>query len=28
MTYLRGFRMIASWGQNECEYAFIIKTDR
>lgn len=28
MTYLRGFRMTASWGQNECEYAFIIKTDR
>jgi hypothetical protein len=28
MTYLRGFRMTASWDQNECEYAFIIKTDR
>lgn len=26
-TDLRGFRMIASWGQNECEYAFIIKTE-
>ena len=24
---IRGFRMIASWGENECEYAFIIKTD-
>lgn len=24
---LRGYRMIASWGANECEYAFIIKTD-
>lgn len=24
--YLRGFRMIASWGENECEYAFVIKT--
>jgi len=24
---LRGFRMIASWGENECEYAFVIKTD-
>ena len=23
---IRGFRMIASWGENECEYAFIIKT--
>ncbi len=22
----RGFRMIASWGENECEYAFVIKT--
>jgi len=21
---IRGFRMIASWGENECEYAFII----
>lgn len=28
MTYFRGFRMTASWGENECEYAFIIKTDR
>lgn len=24
---IRGFRMVASWGQNECEYAFVIKTD-
>lgn len=24
--HIRGFRMIASWGENECEYAFIIKT--
>lgn len=24
---IRGFRMIASWDKNECEYAFIIKTD-
>ena len=23
---IRGFRLIASWGENECEYAFIIKT--
>jgi len=23
----RGFKMIASWGENECEYAFIIRTD-
>lgn len=23
----RGIRMIASWGENECEYAFVIKTD-
>jgi hypothetical protein len=23
---IRGFRMIASWGENECEYAFVIKT--
>ncbi len=23
---MRGFRMIASWGENECEYAFIIKS--
>ena len=22
-----GFKMIASWGENECEYAFIIRTD-
>lgn len=26
-TDIRGFRMVASWGENECEYAFIIKTD-
>jgi hypothetical protein len=26
-TDIRGFRMIASWGENECEYAFIIRTD-
>ena len=25
-TDIRGFRMIASWGENECEYAFVIKT--
>ena len=24
---IRGFRIIASWGDNECEYAFIIRTD-
>lgn len=24
---IRGFRVVASWGQNECEYAFIIRTD-
>ncbi len=24
---LRGYRMTASWGANECEYAFIIQTD-
>lgn len=23
---IRGFRMIASWGENESEYAFVIKT--
>jgi hypothetical protein len=23
----RGFRIIAAWGENECEFAFIIKTD-
>lgn len=23
---IRGFRMIAYWGENECEYAFVIKT--
>ena len=26
-TNIRGFRLIATWGQNECEYAFIIRTD-
>lgn len=26
-TDIRGIRMIASWGENKCEYAFIIKTD-
>lgn len=26
-TDIRGFRMIAAWGENECEYAFIIRTD-
>lgn len=25
---LRGFRMIASWGDNECEYAFVIKANK
>lgn len=25
-TDLRGFRMTAAWRENECEYAFIIKT--
>ena len=25
-TYLRGYRIIASWGENECEYGFIINT--
>lgn len=23
---IRGFRMVASWEENECEYAFVIKT--
>lgn len=23
---IRGFRVIASWGENECEYAFVIKS--
>jgi hypothetical protein len=22
----RGYRMIATWGENECEYAFVVKT--
>jgi hypothetical protein len=26
-TDIRGFRMIATWGENECEYAFVIRTD-
>ncbi|MCB2291349.1 hypothetical protein LGK97_16605 [Clostridium sp. CS001] len=26
-TDIRGFRMIATWEENECEYAFIIRTD-
>ena len=26
-TDIRGFRMTANWGENECEYAFIIRTD-
>lgn len=26
-TYNRGFRMTATWGENECEYAFMIRTD-
>jgi len=26
-TDIRGFRMIAKWGENECEYAFIIRSD-
>ena len=26
-TDIRGFRVIASWGQNECENAFIMRTD-
>jgi hypothetical protein len=25
---IRGFKMIASWGDNECEYGFIIKTGK
>ena len=25
-TDIRGFRMIASWGENECEYAFVVRT--
>lgn len=24
---VRGFRLICTWGKNECEYAFIIRTD-
>jgi len=28
MTYFRGFNMTATWGENQCEYSFIIKTDR
>ena len=26
-TDIRGFRLTAAWGENECEYAFIIRTD-
>lgn len=26
-TNIRGFRIVATWGQNECEYAFIIRTN-
>ena len=26
-TDIRGFRMTATWRENECEYAFIIRTD-
>ena len=26
-TELRGFSITATWGENECEYAFIIRTD-
>jgi hypothetical protein len=26
-TDFRGFLMTASWGENQCEYAFVIKTD-
>lgn len=26
-TDIRGFKMIATWGENECEYGFIIRTD-
>ncbi len=25
---IRGFKMVASWGDNECEYGFIIKTGK
>lgn len=24
---IRGFRIVSNWGENECEYAFIIRTD-
>ena len=24
---LRGFRLICTWGENECEYVFVIRTD-
>ncbi len=24
---IRGFKLICTWGKNECEYAFIIRTD-
>lgn len=26
-TDIRGFRMLAKWGENECEYAFIIRSE-
>ena len=24
---LRGFRLLCTWGENQCEYAFVIRTD-
>lgn len=24
---IRGYRLVCSWGENECEYGFIIRTD-
>jgi len=26
-SQIRGFRMICTWGRNECEYAFVLLTD-
>lgn len=26
-TILRGYKIVATWGENECEYAFIIRTE-
>lgn len=26
-SVLRGFKLLCTWGENECEYAFIIRTD-